>query len=337
MSRGGRTFKGMLSGRQRPVGSRCPVCRHSLSSEGHTAWCVASTKEAVAEVHPPKARRQSTADAMEEGVFPLVSAAHEFKTPLVVILGYADLLRHGHAGPVNRNQEQMLIEIQQSADRLQRVIQDVLLLSELRATKKPPSGHSQESEISPDATDLNKTLRELFEYWAPMVGRKSIEYEFCPAEGGVCVQAEPLKLQRIVSNLIENAFYYTPTGGRITVTVTQCFWDRRNAQSGSLFKHERRINRKVRNAICIEVSDTGPGIPPDHHEDIFADFVQLPGASARGTGLGLAIARRLVEAHQGRIWVESVVGKGSKFRVLLPQVIQAENPNDVRAKHPARR
>jgi signal transduction histidine kinase len=93
----------------------------------------------------------------------------------------------------------------------------------------------------------------------------------------------------------------------------------RKAQSEFLFNMQRRVNRKIENAVRIDVSDTGPGISPEHHEDIFGDFVQLQGSS-RGTGLGLAIARRLVETHRGVIWVESEPGKGSKFSVLLPQV-----------------
>jgi hypothetical protein len=82
---------------------------------------------------------------------------------------------------------------------------------------------------------------------------------------------------------------------------------------------ERKEQRPTENAIRIDVSDTGPGIAPEHHDHTFGDFVQLPGRSARGTGLGLAIARRLVEAHGGVIWVESEPGKGSKFSLLLSQ------------------
>jgi len=89
-----------------------------------------------------------------------------------------------------------------------------------------------------------------------------------------------------------------------------------------LFSMERKESHKVKNAIRIDVSDTGPGIPAEHHDEIFGDFVQLPGGSARGTGLGLAIARRLVEAHGGVIWVESEPGNGSKFSLLLSQANQ---------------
>jgi signal transduction histidine kinase len=130
---------------------------------------------------------------------------------------------------------------------------------------------------------------------------------------------EPLKLQHLVSNLIENALKYTPPGGRVNLRVTPCFWERRKAQSEFLFNMERKVERKIENAVRIDVGDTGPGIAPEHHENIFNDFFQVPGSSARGTGLGLAIARRLVEAYGGLIWVESELGNGSNFSVLLSQ------------------
>jgi signal transduction histidine kinase len=106
------------------------------------------------------------------------------------------------------------------------------------------------------------------------------------------------------------------------VNVSACFWERRKAQAEFLFNMERKENHKTENAVRIDVSDTGPGIAAEHHDEIFGDFVQLPGGSARGTGLGLAIARRLVEAHGGVIWVESEPGTGSRFSVLLPQANQ---------------
>jgi len=85
---------------------------------------------------------------------------------------------------------------------------------------------------------------------------------------------------------------------------------------------ERKIDRKIENAVRIDVTDTGKGISPEYHRAIFLDFVQVPGTSSRGTGLGLAIARRMVEAHGGLIWVESEPGNGSKFSLLLPQARQ---------------
>ena len=243
--------------------------------------------------------------------FRLVSAAHEFKTPLVVMLGYTDLLLNGHLGAVNQRQKQVLGEIQEGAQRLQKLIQDLLLLQELKAGRGIDQGQ--------ESTSVDESVSEIFNYWAPTATQKRIRYQFNPSEGNERVRVEPLKLQHIISNLIENALKHTPAQGLVTVSVTSCFWERRKAQSEFLFNMERKEIRKVENAVRIDVSDTGRGIAPEHHDEIFGDFVQLPGGSARGTGLGLAIARRLVEAHGGVIWVESEVGRGSKFSLLLSQ------------------
>ncbi|MCU1218996.1 MAG: sensory box histidine kinase, partial [Candidatus Angelobacter sp.] len=253
-------------------------------------------------------------EEVEPSAFPLVSAAHEFKTPLVVMLGYTDLLLNGHLGAVNQRQKQVLSEIQEGAQRLQKLIQDLLLLQELKA------GPGIVENL--DSTSVDGNVSEIFDYWSPTATQKRIRYQFNPSEGNERVGVEALKLQHIVSNLIENALKHTPAQGVVTVTVTPCFWERRKAQSEFLFNLERKESRKVENAVRIDVSDTGPGIAAEHHDEIFEDFVQLPSGSARGTGLGLAIARRLVEAHGGVIWVESAPGKGSKFSVLLSQAGQ---------------
>ena len=243
-----------------------------------------------------------------------MSAAHEFKTPLVAMLGYTDLLRNSRFGPVNEKQKQVLGEMQESAERLQKLIQDLLLLFQLKDAQG-----SGGSRLALAVAEVNEHLSEIFNYWAPAAKLKSIGYAFHPAPGRPRVRVETLKLQHIVSNLIENALKYTPAGGHVAVSVTTCFWERRKTQTEFLFNLERNANRKIENAVRIDVSDSGPGIPPEHREDIFWDFVQLPGASSRGTGLGLAIARRLTEAHGGAIWVESEPGKGSKFSLLLAQ------------------
>jgi signal transduction histidine kinase len=293
---------------------QCPLCREPLTSSQHTLRCGETSEGGIVEVRPPQTRT-SGGDAGENPAdrefFPLVSAAHEFKTPLVVMLGYADLLRNGQLGQINERQEQVLGEIQESAERLQKLIQNLLLLYELRTAC--PAVRKQDLEPA----DVNEHISEIFNYWSAAARQKTIAYKL-HLSGNSRVRIEAMKLQHIVSNLIENALKFTQARGEVSVRVTPCFWDRRKAQTEFLFNFERRTNRKVHNAVRIDVSDTGPGIPPDRYEDIFRDFVQLPGASSRGTGLGLAIARRLTEAHGGAIWVESEKGKGSRFFLLLP-------------------
>lgn len=299
-----------------PGAFECPVCREALTSVRHSSECAVLQREVV-EVRPPQRKTplgRNPESAMEREFFPVVSAAHEFKTPLVVMLGYADLLRSGHLGEVNERQRQVLGEIQESAERLQKLIQDLLLLYELRAAEP-----SAKDRVECEPADVNAQVEEIFNYWASGAKQKSIAYRFQPAPGNPRVRVEPMRLQHIVSNLIENALKFTPARGKVLVSVSPCFWERRKAQSEFLFNLERTSNRKIENAVRIDVSDTGPGIPPDRHEDIFCDFVQLPGASSRGTGLGLAIARRLTEAHGGVIWVESEERKGSRFSLLLAQ------------------
>jgi signal transduction histidine kinase len=293
------------------AGVECPVCHSALQSQQHVSHCESNE---VQEVIPPERRRRQLRcghEEVEPSAFPLVSAAHEFKTPLVVMLGYTDLMLSGHLGTVNQRQKQVLGEIQEGAQRLQKLIQDLLLLHELKA------GMGVAEDLV--TTDVNDSVGEIFNYWSPTATQKRVRYQFNPSNGSQKVRIEPTKLQHVVSSIIENALKHTPAQGLVVVDVTPCFWERRKAQNEFLFNMERKESRKVENAVRIDISDSGPGIPAEHHDEIFGDFVQLPGSSARGTGLGLAIARRLIEAHGGVVWVESEPGKGSKFSLLLPQ------------------
>lgn len=296
--------------------TQCPVCQQITTSGSNDSQHDGANADQAVEVHPPDRRRREAdqpVHTLEPEFFPLVSAAHEFKTPLVVMLGYADLLRNGQLGPVNPKQRQVLGEIQESAERMQKLIGKLVVLCELRSGK-------QKDHAPIEPADVNGHVSEIFNYWAPAAASRSIEYTLTCAPRNPRVIVDPLKLQHIISNLIENALKFTPARGQVKVTITPCFWERRNAQSHFLFNMERKINVKIENAVRIDVSDSGPGIASEYHEHIFGDFVQLPGSSARGTGLGLAIARRLTETHGGLIWVESEPGKGSRFSVLFSQI-----------------
>jgi len=124
------------------------------------------------------------------------------------------------------------------------------------------------------------------------------------------------KVQQAVANLLDNALKHTPSGGSVNLVAEPYFWERRSA--GEPQEQERR-RRELRepNSVIISVTDTGRGISPEHHQEIFEDFVRVDRTSA-GMGLGLAIAKRLVQAHRGKIWVDSDLGRGAKFSMLLP-------------------
>jgi signal transduction histidine kinase len=133
----------------------------------------------------------------------------------------------------------------------------------------------------------------------PVAVEKVIALEATVREPSILVWADRDKINQVLMNLIGNALKFTPVHGSVTVSAS----------------------RNGGESVQVSVSDTGPGIPPDEKERIFAKFYQIPelnGANPKGTGLGLAISKALVELHGGRIWVESGISGGSTFVFTLP-------------------
>jgi signal transduction histidine kinase len=135
------------------------------------------------------------------------------------------------------------------------------------------------------------------------------------------------KINQVLANLLENSVKYTPSGGKIHVSVHPHFWERRNPtdsskqqnlETGSLT--ERGVVKHQSNAVMVEISDTGIGISPEHQQEIFEEFTQISSnhTNRSGLGLGLAISKRIIDAHGGKIWVDSQLNSGSKFMFLLP-------------------
>lgn len=240
----------------------------------------------------------------------LASAAHQLKTPLAIIAGYVELLLTQKPGRLNDRQEQILKESQFNASRLRQYIEDFLSYSALETGK-----HTL--KLAPG--DMNECLFELHAYWLPAFQKKGVAL-FRPAPQPLASLAFDYdKVQHVVSNLLENALKFTPAGGSVWLTAENYVWERRSRQEASFGMERRKRPALAPNAIRVSVADTGPGIAPEYHQEIFDDFVKLPQAeNANGTGLGLAIAKRLVLAHSGKIWVESELGTGSTFSFLLP-------------------
>jgi signal transduction histidine kinase len=240
----------------------------------------------------------------------LGTAAHQLKTPLAIIAGYVELLLTKKAGPLNERQRQILEESRFNCARLQQFIQDFLSYSALE------TGHlTMKLEVG----DLNACLNELYTYWLSPYQKKGVALYFL-------AQKLPLfpfdcdKVQHVVPNLLENSLKFTPPGGTVWLTAEPYVWERRTHQESRSSGERRSKAANVTNAARVTVSDTGPGIAPEYHQEIFDDFVKVSPQSeeAGGMGLGLAIARRLVLAHAGKIWVESDPGSGSTFCFLLP-------------------
>jgi signal transduction histidine kinase len=241
----------------------------------------------------------------------LASAAHELKTPLAIMSGYTDLLLTGQLGALSEAQKTVLVEIQNNAARLQKFIHMFLTFSSLESGK---------FLLSREMGDVNECLTEVLEHWATPFKQRRMTCEFLPDRRLPTLSFDAMKLQHIMSNLLENALKFTPAGGHIVVKTEPYLWERRSPRQEAAFPQERRSKDRNcnYNSVRISVTDNGPGIPAEYHLEIFDEFLRVQPEQSSGMGLGLAIARRLVEAHGGKIWVESEVGRGSTFSLLIP-------------------
>ena len=241
----------------------------------------------------------------------VASAAHELKTPLAVMSGYTDLLLGESLGQLNEAQKTVLAEMQRNASRLQKFIHTFLTFSALESGKL---------EVSKELGDVNECVSEVLWHWSVPLEKRSMVCRFIPDKTLPPFRFDCLKVQHIISNLLENALKYTPAGGCIMVKTEAHLWERRTHAQSVTFPQERRKSNGAckYNCVKISVSDNGPGIPSEYHFEIFNEFLRVQPEKSEGMGLGLAIARRLIEAHGGKIWVESEVGRGSTFSLLLP-------------------
>ncbi len=237
----------------------------------------------------------------------LASAAHELKTPLAVMKGYYHLLLSGSLGKLTAKQQEILEESKESCDRLVRLVSMFLNYSALESGKLVL--HLRENY-------LRDCLTELVGLWHDAFQRKGVRLE--PQWDGrpLSFKFDYQKIQQCVANLLDNALKHTPTGGHVTLKIEPHFWERRVAQVAPAAERRQQFGDKA-NSIQVSVSDNGPGIAAEYHQEIFEDFVRVDRSSS-GMGLGLAIAKRLIQAHQGKIWVDSEPGRGSTFTFLLP-------------------
>src|SRR5947207_6125068 len=215
--------------------------------------------------------------------------SHELRTPLSAIIGFSDLMRHEPRSPDGGLivPDDWVENIHRSGQHLLGLINDVLDLAKVEAGRL---------ELHVEPIDVEAAVVDSVAGLRPLALRKSLELEVSTEPS--TVMADRGRLRQILYNLLSNAIKYTATGGRITI---------RSSRSGE--------------ELHLSVADTGVGISVADRAHIFEEFRQLGDPSARepGTGLGLALTKRLVEAHEGRIEVESEPGVGSTFTVVLPR------------------
>jgi signal transduction histidine kinase len=239
----------------------------------------------------------------------LASATHDLKTPLSILNGYVELLQSEKLGSLTMRQREVLRDMQASGKRLQQFIQDFLTYSALET-----GGLRMHFDLG----DINDCLSGVCRLWSGRFQEKGLALYFLANDKLPNFPFDAPKLERVISNLLENSYKFTPQGGTVWLHAEPHMWERRAAALPSTAER-RRQNVTHPNAVKVSVSDTGPGIPPEFHLEVFDDFFRLPGTeNQEGMGLGLAIARRLVQGMGGKIWVESDPGGGCKFSFLIP-------------------
>jgi signal transduction histidine kinase len=227
-------------------------------------------------------------DRLKDEFVSLVS--HDLRTPLTSIVGYVDLILDDPS--LSDEHRQYLTIVARNTDRLHRLVDDLLFAARLQAGRL---------ELALAEVDLVDVARHTVETLRPRAKAAGVDLalELAPElNGGIPVVGEASRLAQLLDNLVSNAVKFTPDGGRVSVRVA------------------RRPDRAV-----LEVVDSGMGIPADEVNRLFERFFRSSTVSERqieGTGLGLYITKAIVEAHRGRITVESEEGAGTTFRVELP-------------------
>ncbi len=257
----------------------------------------------------------------------LASAAHDLKTPLSILNGYVELLQTEKLGPLSERQHAVLRDMQASGKRLQQFVQDFLTYSALETG-------GLRMQFQPG--NINECLGGVCKLWSNRFQEKGLALYFLGNDSLPVFPFDAPKLERVISNLLENAYKFTPTSGTVWLHAEPYMWDRRTASLPSSAER-RRQDLKQPNAVKISVADTGPGIPAEFHLEVFDDFFRMPTTeSEEGMGLGLAIARRLVQGMGGKIWVESEPDAGCKFSFLIPYKPASSKPAGQTAKGKAR-
>ncbi len=217
----------------------------------------------------------------------VANVSHEFKNPLRTLRESLGIILDGTMGEVDPGQREMLEIGKRNADRLIRLVMNLLDISKIEAGKM---------KLKMDRINIPELIDEVIaSNKADIAKKRLILKKNMPGNIGL-MRADRDRLAEVIINLLTNAVKYTPAGGVIAVTLSG------NAKE-----------------VRFEISDNGPGIAKEDFKKLFDKFERITAEREEGTGLGLSIARDIIELHRGKIWVESEFGKGSKFIFTLPR------------------
>lgn len=226
----------------------------------------------------------------------ITAVSHELRTPLTAIRGYAEALSGGMAGAVNESQARFLGIIRDHVARMASLIENLIAVADFEKGRV---------RLEYGETDLHLIVGDVLRALHREIRRRELDVRLELEDGLPMIEADPARVRQIVDNLVSNAVKFTYPGGRITIGARM------------LVEGEGQSPTHCR----IWVSDTGIGIPPEEQARVWERFYRPPNplaAEASGLGVGLSIVKLLVEAHGGRVWLESAPGAGSTFTVLLP-------------------
>jgi two-component system phosphate regulon sensor histidine kinase PhoR len=219
----------------------------------------------------------------------VANVSHELRTPLTTIKGYAETLLEG--GLKEDQAFQFVQVIKRHTDRLTKIVEDLLMLSRIE---------TKEFQLKMEAIPLRDFIDDVVEFVKEPAEKKKISLSRNEIPSSLSVQADRNYLEQILINLLDNAIKYTPEGGRVIVSAVE----------------------KDSKDIQFSIEDNGIGIPKEDLSRIFERFYRVDKGRSKelgGTGLGLSIVKHLVQAHGGKVWVESHPGKGSVFYFTLPK------------------
>jgi two-component system phosphate regulon sensor histidine kinase PhoR len=231
----------------------------------------------------------------------VANASHELRTPLAAIKGFLETLQDPKAGKDDETRERFLKIMYNEADRMQRLIEDLMSLSRIEAEK---------FELPSEQIDLSTLVEEARDFYINSRGKKAKEIRVYLPTDIPMIHGDRAQLAQVVNNLLSNAFKYGKKGTPVTINLAP---------------------NKAGTMLCLAISDEGDGIAPEHIPRLTERFYRVDKGRSKsigGTGLGLAIVKHISERHGGRMEINSEVGRGTAVSVLLPIARKLPNRND---------
>ncbi len=245
-------------------------------------------------------RERAERQTQEKSRF-LANMSHELRTPMNSVIGFSEILIDRLKTQLGPRELKFLTNINTSGQHLLALINDILDLSKIEAGKM---------ELYPEIFAVRAACDTVCQITRGFSAKRGVSIELTAPDELPLLQADPAKFKQILYNLLSNAVKFSPYNASVRLTLSA-----QDAEDSPLGEE----------SIRIVVDDDGPGIDPRDHGRIFQEFRQgesTGGDGVEGTGLGLALVKKFVELHGGKVWVDSVLGEGTRFTVVLPTAVR---------------